>query len=532
MSEKYKVLIADNLSPEGVEILEKSGIIEVDYRKKTERSELLDIIGNYDGLIIRSATKVNEEVIAKAGKLKVVIRAGVGVDNVDIPACSQKGIVVMNAPAGNSVSTAEQAIALMFAVARKTPQANESMHEKKWEKSKFSGVQLTGKTLGVIGLGRIGKEVVKRGKGLQMKVLGFDPFIPRENLEYLQIELPSLEDLLSAADFISIHTPLTAETKGLVSKDNLSRLKDGVYLINAARGGIYEEDAILAGLESGKIAGAGLDVFAQEPPPETMPLYGNERVVMTPHLGASTDEAQLEVARETAGSMVEYLRTGTARNSLNFPTLDPEEMDVLKEWFSLSEKMGSFMAQALPDAIRQVEFEYRGELTQYNLEPLETAFSKGMLSVAMGFETVNLVNAPIFMKDRGINFVSHKVSDSEKEASVLRVVVRDEKEQVFQMRATVNFSGGTVIGVNNMALEFKPEGNILMIRNKDVPKVVGELGVLLGDAGINIASLQLSRTEKGGEALTILEVDDKVPADTIDMLKKKDFIVSARSISI
>jgi len=532
MAEKYKVLIADNLDADGVEILKASGIIDVDYRKKTTKEELLEIIGQFDGLIIRSATKVNAEILAKADKLKVVIRAGVGVDNIDIPACSQKGVVVMNAPAGNSVSTAEQAIALMFALARKTPQADASMKQKQWEKTKFNGTQLSGKTVGVIGLGRIGKEFVKRAKGLQMTVLGFDPFIPKENLSSLQIELTSLEDLLKRSDFISVHTPLSETTKGIVSLDNLDRLKDGVYLINAARGGIFDEAAIRAGIETGKIAGAGLDVFAQEPPPEDMPLYGlDEKVVLTPHLGASTDEAQLEVARETATSMVEYLRTGTARNSLNFPTLDAEEMDVLSDWFTLAEKIGSFSAQSYEGAIKQVEFEFSGDITNLNLTPLETAYSKGLLSVAMGAEMVNLVNAPVFMKERGVSIVSSKKSGTEKENNMMRVILRGGEEEM-SIRSTVNFSGGTVIGVNGMALEFRPAGNILFVRNRDVPKVVGEIGTILGDAGINIASLQLSRVAKGGIALTVVEVDEEVPEEVLSTLRAKDFIVTARNIRL
>ncbi|MCB1146308.1 MAG: phosphoglycerate dehydrogenase [Leptospiraceae bacterium] len=530
MAEKFKVLIADNLDAEGVEILENSGIIEVDYRKKTDREELLKIIGNYHGLIVRSATKVNKEVLDKCENLKVVIRAGVGVDNIDIPACSQKGVVVMNAPAGNSVSTAEQAIALMFALARKTPQANASMKEKKWEKSKFNGTQLTGKTIGVIGLGRIGKEVVKRCKGLQMHVLGFDPYIPKEALEYLQIELTDVDTILAKSDFITVHTPLTETTAGLVNSKNLSKLKPGVRLINCARGGIYDEAAIAEGIKSGVIAGAGLDVFTEEPPKPDLPLYELEDAILTPHLGASTDEAQLEVAKETADSMVEYLKSGVARNSLNFPTLDPGQMDVLAPWFELCEKLGSLIAQAMKGAIQTVQIEYRGELTNYNLNPLEIAMAKGLLTVAMGDE-VNLVNAPVYAKDRGITIAGNSIKSTSNEASVLKVSASDGKEN-FQIRATVNFSGGTIIGVNNLPMEFKPSGHILLIKNKDVPKVVGELGTLLGSHGVNIASLQLARDTRGGAALTFIEIDDELPGEVLETLKAKEYILEARYIRI
>lgn len=530
MSDKIKILIADNLAEEGVEILKAAGNLDIDYRKKTLREELLEIIPEVHGLIVRSASKVDAEVIEKAENLKVVIRAGVGVDNIDIPACSQKGIVVMNAPAGNSVSTAEQAIALMFATARYTPQANSSMKEKKWEKSKFKGSQLTGKTLGVVGLGRIGKEVVMRGKGLKMNVIGYDPYIPKENLEYLQIDILSLEDLLSKADFITVHTPLTDSTRGLVNKENLSKLKDGVRLINCARGGIYDEAAIAEGLKSGKIAAAGLDVFTTEPPPEDFELYDLDNCTLTPHLGASTDEAQIEVAKETAGSMVSYFKEGVARNSLNFPTFDPQEMDVLAPWFELLERLGNFIGQAVDGAPESVEVEYRGELVKLNLHPLEIGLAKGLMSVALG-EDVNLVNAPVLAEERGVTIHGRAIKDSESEASVIRISARTTSSSI-QVRATVNFSGGTVIGVNNLPLEFKPEGHILFIRNKDVPRVVGELGKILGDADLNIASLQLSREAKGGVALTVIQVDDEIPRSLLETLQQREFIVDARYIKI
>lgn len=530
MEEKFKVLIADNLDAEGVEILEKSEIIEVDYHKKIDRTELLENIHKYDGLIVRSASKINAEVVARAQNLKVVVRAGVGVDNIDIPACSQKGIVVMNAPAGNSVSTAEQAIALLFALARKTSQASASMKEKKWEKNKFKGSQVTGKTIGVIGLGRIGKEVVKRCKGLQMRVLGFDPYIPKDALQYLQIDIVDVDTILSQADFITVHTPLTDTTKGIVNSKNLNKLKKGVRLINCARGGIYDEAALAEGIKSGVIGGVGLDVFTSEPPSDDFPLYDLPGVVMTPHLGASTDEAQLEVAKETVSSIIEFLRSGVARNSLNFPTMDPEQMSVLKEWFKLSEKLGSFLAQSSKNPIRSVQIEYQGEITSLNLNPLEIAFAKGILSVALGNE-VNLVNAPVFARERGISISSSCVKESQHEASAIRVVANDGKETL-EVTATVNFSGGTIIGVNNLPMEFKPEGHILLIKNKDIPKVVGQLGNLLGDAGINIASLQLARDAKGGSALTFIGIDDQLPENFLDHLQEKDFILDSRYIKI
>lgn len=527
---KPRILIADNLDQDGVDILNNSALFDVDYRKKTSREELEAVIGEVEGLIIRSASKVDKALVDKAAKLKVVIRAGVGVDNIDIPACSQKGIVVMNAPAGNSISTAEQALAMMFSLARKVPQADASMKQRKWEKAKFQGSQLTGKTLGVIGLGRIGKEVVKRGKGLQMKVLGFDPYIPAENLTSLEIQLVSVEAMLKEADFITVHTPLTDATKGLVNEKNLPSLKKGIRLINCARGGIYDEAALVQGLKEGIIGGVALDVFVEEPLPATSPLFEFENVVLTPHLGASTDEAQIEVAKETAESMVAYFRNGVARNSLNFPTIDPLAMDTLAPWFTLCENVGSLVGQLMKNPLKSVEMSYSGEFTHLNLAPLEIALAKGLLTVAMG-EDVNLVNAPLLAKERSLSISARKVEKSEKEPSMLALTVYDEKERL-TLKATVGPIGGIVTELNGNPLRLRPEGNLLYILNTDTPGVVGKLGTLLGEYKINISSMELSRAAKGGEARTFLGLDDRLPKALLETIQKKEFIVDARFIKI
>ncbi|HNA79721.1 MAG TPA: phosphoglycerate dehydrogenase [Turneriella sp.] len=527
---KPKILISDNLDQDGVDILTASGLFEVDYRKKTSREELEAVIPEVEGLIIRSASKVDKALIEKAKNLKVVIRAGVGVDNIDIPACSQKGIVVMNAPAGNSISTAEQAIALMFALARKTPQAHGSMKEKKWEKTKFQGSQLTGKTLGVVGLGRIGKEVVKRAKGLQMKVLGFDPYIPAENLTSLEIELVPIDTILKQSDFITVHTPLTDATKGLINEKNLSLLKPGVRVINCARGGIYDEAAIVKGVKDGIIAGAGLDVFVEEPLPATSELYNFDDIILTPHLGASTDEAQIEVAKESAESMVAYFKNGVARNSLNFPTIDPASMDTLAPWFDLCERVGSFVGQMVKNPMKDVELSFRGEFTAVNLTPLEIALTKGLLTLAMGDE-VNLVNAPLLAKERSMRITARKDEKTEKEPSSMTLTVYDEKERL-TLKAAVGATGGVITELNGNALKLRPEGNILYILNTDTPGVVGKLGTLLGEHNINISSMELSRGKKGGEARTFLGLDDELPKALLETIQKKEFIVEARFLKI
>ncbi len=527
---KVKILISDSLDKEGVDILEASGLFDVDFRKKTSREELEAVIPEIEGLIIRSASKVDKALLEKATKLRVVIRAGVGVDNIDIPACSQKGVVVMNAPAGNSVSTAEQALAMLFALARKTPQADQSMKQKKWEKSKFQGSQLTGKTLGVVGLGRIGREVVKRAKGLQMNVLGFDPFIPAENLSSLEIQIVPLDRLLAESDFITVHTPLTDTTRGLVNEKNLGQLKRGVRLINCARGGIYEEAAVVKGLKDGIIAGAALDVFEAEPLPESSGLFELEQVVLTPHLGASTDEAQIEVAKESADSMVAYFKSGVARSSLNFPTIDPSAMDTLAPWFTLAEQVGSFVGQMVKSPVKTVEVAYHGSFIGLNLTPLDIALTKGLLTPAMG-DSVNLVNAPLLAKERSIQINARKEEHTEKDSPYFALTVYDEKERL-TLKAAVGPVGGVITELNGNPLRLKPEGNLLYILNNDTPGVVGRLGTILGEHNINISGMELSRAQKGGEARVFIELDDVISKELVEKIQSKEFIVEARFIKI
>lgn len=527
---KIKILIADNLSEEGINILKKAEIFEIDARKKTSREEILQIIHEYEGLIIRSATKADAELLEKAVHMKVIIRAGVGVDNIDIPICSQKGIVVMNAPAGNSVSTAEQAIALLFALARKTSQADRSMKEGKWEKSLFKGSQLTGKTIGVIGLGRIGKEVVKRSLGLQMNVLGYDPYIPREHLEHLQIKIVDIPEILSKSDIITVHTPLTDTTKNLINSNNLEKLKKGIFLINAARGGIYDEDAIVEGIEKGIIKGAALDVFSNEPLDANSSLRKNNNVILTPHLGASTDEAQAEVAKESAESMVKFFSEGIARNSLNFPTIDPEDMDIMKPWFELSEKLGALSSQILESTPKSIEINVEGDIAEKNTRPLEYAFLKGYFYAILGDE-VNLVNAPSFAKERGLIIsVNPNLENGSKKDNLIHISISGNEP--LSIKGTVNLSDPLITSINNRSIEFRPEGNFLFIQNKDVPKVVGEMGTILGNSNINIGELRLIRDTKGGTAMIFISTDDDVNKSVIDEISVKDYILAARLINL
>ena len=529
MSDKYKILITDDLADAGVSLLKGSGIFEIECRKKTTLDELMRILPDYHGLIIRSASKVTKEVLQKADNLKVVIRAGVGVDNIDITSCSEKGIVVMNAPAGNAISTAEHAIGFLFALARRLPQANQSMKERKWEKKKFKGLQLTGKTLGVVGLGRIGKEVVKRARGLQMRVIGHDPFIPIENLKHLQIDIVKLDELLKRSDFITVHTPLTESTRHLINSQNIGNLKKEVHLINCARGGIYEEKGVAQALANGQIAGAGFDVFTQEPPPPDFLLYDQENCIMTPHLGASTEEAQIEVAKESAASLIEYFKKGVAKNSLNFPTIDVEEMGILTPWFSLAERIGDFVAQLVSGQIQTVKLKVSGSLEKLNTKPLEIALAKGVLRPALGDE-VNLVNAPVLSKERDIDIMSEK-SNVKGSFDMLEILLQAGSKK-YEICSTVNFGGGVIISFNSFRIEFKPEGHILFIRNDDVPKVVGELGLLLGENNINIASLQLVRENRGGLALTIIHLDSEPTQSVVGQINEKPYVKDLKYIYV
>lgn len=516
---KKKVLIADSLSKDGVKILESSDLLEVTNNSKTTKEDLLEIIKDYHVLIIRSATKVTSEVLEKAKNLELVVRAGVGVDNIDIRSCSQHGVIVMNAPAGNSISTAEQAIALLFSMARNIPQAYSSMKNNLWEKKNFVGVQITGRTIGVIGLGRIGKEVVRRARGLQMKIIGYDPYIPAEKLEHLQIELVDLETLLSSADAITVHTPLTDVTRGIINSKNLSKLRDGVFLINCARGGIYCENALLEGLESGKIGGVGLDVLEQEPPEANNPLVHHPKCVTTPHLGASTDEAQSEVAKETATSIVQFLGDGTAMNALNYASLSGAELDVLADWFLLSEKMGLLVSALSTESPRDIHIYFSGTIIELNLKPLEVAFLKGFLSFCLGNEAVNLVNTSLLAEERGISLSIKNLN--EEVSNSIRI-----KTNTIEIEGTVT-DRARIVSINKNRVDYSPNGHALFVQNFDVPNVVGLLGNILGENNINIASLSLAREKKGGKVFTLIDVDDVVSKNTLDKISDHKEIISA-----
>jgi len=502
-----KVLISDKLSPLAKEIFEKRGI-EVDQIVGLTPEQLIEIIPHYDGLAIRSATRVTKAVLAAAQKLKVVGRAGIGVDNVDITAATNGGVVVMNTPFGNSITTAEHAIALMFALARQIPLANESTHAGKWEKSRFMGVELTSKVLGVIGCGNIGAIAADRALGLKMKVVAFDPYLSIERAEELGVEKVELDDLLHRADFITLHTPLTDSTRGILNAEAFAKMKDGVRIVNCARGGLIDEDALLAALDSGKVAGAALDVFAIEPAKENI-LFGHEKVVATPHLGAATSEAQVNVAVQVAEQMADYLLDGAVTNALNMPSVSAEESVRLSPYMSLAHQLGSFAGQLTEHALETVHIEYQGDVTELNSRPLTAIVVQGLLQPLM--DSVNMVNALSVAKERDIDIVETRHDAEGDYNTFIKVTVTTDKQTRCVAGTLFGDKRPRIVCIKDIMLETELAPHMLYVSNEDLPGFIGALGTTLGAAGLNIATFSLGRAEEGGEAIALVAIDG--PAD-------------------
>jgi D-3-phosphoglycerate dehydrogenase len=512
-----RVLISDKLTDEGVAILEATPGLEVDHRNGVDADELRRILPEYDGLIIRSGTKVTADLLENPGKLRVIGRAGTGVDNVDLPAATSRGVIVMNTPGGNSVTTAEHAIALMASLARQVPQATASMKAGKWEKTRFKGVELYNRILGVIGLGNIGSIVADRARGLHMRVIGCDPLVSEERAQHLGVDLVSLDELIASADIISCHVPLTKETRGQIGRDSFARMKDGVLIINAARGGVIDEDALLEAIESGKVAGAALDVFESEPPPSDHPLLAREEVICTPHLGAATTQAQLNVAIAVAEQVRDFLVDGVVRNAVNLPSVSAEELEELRPYITLGEKLGLFLGQC-SESVDEIDVEYAGAMTELNVQPVTLAVLKGVLSPRIG-DSVNLVNAPHLAQQRGIRVVESKASDTEDYVSLLSVTVRGGGIECTVAGTLFGHTQPRIVRVDEFALEAMPEGPSLLIRNDDRPGVIGHVGSRLAEAGINISRMQLGLNPAGDEAVQLLNVDPAPTADVAETLR-------------
>ncbi|WP_118132532.1 phosphoglycerate dehydrogenase [Oceanicella sp. SM1341] len=511
-----KVLISDKLSDAAVQIFRDNGV-EVDFQPDLgkDAAKLAEIIGNYDGLAIRSATKATADLIAKADNLKVIGRAGIGVDNVDIPAASAKGIVVMNTPFGNSITTAEHAIAMMFACARQIPEADASTRAGKWEKSKFMGSEITGKTLGVIGCGNIGSVVASRAIGLRMKVIAYDPFLSAERATEMGVEkIEDVEDLLARADFVTLHLPKTQTTANLLNADRIAKMKKGARLINCARGGLVDEAAVAEALKSGHLAGAAFDVFAEEPAKDNV-LFSAPNIVCTPHLGASTSEAQENVALQVAEQMSDYLMKGAISNALNAPSVTAEEAPVLKPWITVAEMLGGFAGQVTESAIKEIEIEFVGRVGQLNLKPLTAALTANLLKPLVGEGGVNMVSAPVVARERGIKIAETRKDEQGAYGTYMRLVVTTEN-QTRSVAGTI-FSDGKprFIQIKGIGLEAELQPTMLYTTNTDTPGYIGALGTTLGTLDVNIATFALGRSEKGGEAIAFLGIDGELDKETL-----------------
>ncbi len=522
-----KVLISDKMDPKAAQIFRERGV-EVDEITGKTPEELIAIIGEYDGLAIRSSTKVTKAILDAATNLKVIGRAGIGVDNVDIPAASAAGVVVMNTPFGNSITTAEHAIALMFALARQLPEADASTQAGKWEKNRFMGVELTAKTLGLIGAGNIGSIVADRAQGLKMKVVAFDPFLSPERAIEIGVEKVELDQLLARADFITLHTPLTEQTRNILSAEAIAKTKKGVRIINCARGGLIDEVALKAALDSGQVGGAALDVFVQEPAKES-PLFGTPNFVSTPHLGASTSEAQVNVAIQVAEQMADFLVSGGVTNALNMPSLSAEEAPRLKPYMALAEKLGSLVGQLSHGSVARVSVHSEGAAAELNQKPIVGAVLAGYLRVHSA--TVNMVNAPFLAKERGIE-VREVRNDREGDYhTLIRVALKTEAGERSVAGTLFGNAQPRLVELFGIKVEADLTGNMLYVVNEDAPGFIGRIGTTLGEAGVNIGTFHLGRREAGGEAVVLLSVDEPVDADLIAKLRALPGVKTAMPLS-
>jgi D-3-phosphoglycerate dehydrogenase / 2-oxoglutarate reductase len=520
-----RVLIADKLSPAAIDIFKQRGV-EADVKTGLSKDELLKVIGDYDGLAVRSATKADKDVIAAAANLKVIGRAGIGVDNVDIPAATAGGIVVMNTPFGNSITTAEHAIAMMFALARQLPAADVSTQAGKWEKNRFMGVELYAKTLGLIGAGNIGSIVADRALGLKMKVVAYDPFLSPERAVEIGVEKVELDELLHRADVITLHTPLTDKTRNILSAENLAKTKKGVLLINCARGGLVDEKALRKLLDEGHVGGAAFDVFVEEPAKENI-LFGAENFIATPHLGASTNEAQENVALQVAEQMSDYLLTGAVTNALNSPSVTAEEAPRLKPFIALADKLGAFAGQMVDFGIKTIDIAYEGEVANLNAKPMTAAALAGVMRPMLA--EINMVSAPAVAKERGIMVSESKQDESPIYESLIRITITTEKGKR-SFAGSVLAGTPRVIEVKGMDLDAPFGQTMLYVNNLDKPGFIGSLGAILADAGVNIATFNLGRVAAGEDAIALVGVDQEPSDDLLTRIKALPHVKEARTL--
>ena len=528
---KHRVLIADNLEASGLELLARS---EIPYDVKTGQSpeELLQTVAQgYTAMIVRSATQVTRAVLEAASDLRIVGRAGVGVDNIDVNAASERGILVVNAPEGNTIAAAEHSIALLLASSRNVPSAHESVRGGRWERKKFMGVELSGKTVGVIGLGKIGRTVAQRCRAFGMEVLGYDPFVTTEMCRSLGITPMELEAIWPAADYVTLHVPLTDETRGLIGPETLSRLKPGARLVNCARGGLIDEAALCEALRDGRVAGAALDVFEDEPLPEGSPLRDAPNLVLTPHLGASTQEAQAKVGIEVVEQVVAYLRSGTVRFAINAPALPPEVRAALGPYMDLATRLGQFQAQLQSGQLEEIVITYHGDFSQHSTRPITTSLLAGFLS-CLTDDPVNFINAPMLVKRRGIAVTETRTSDDADYARLVSVTFKTDREERTVAGTLLGGTTPRIVRLDTYDFDAIPEGTLLLVSNTDEPGVVGTIGTLLGHHGINIAGMSLGRDRPEGKALAIINVDSALPGPVEEELLQQEPVLWVKTVSL
>ncbi|MFQ5443473.1 MAG: phosphoglycerate dehydrogenase [Nitrospinales bacterium] len=524
-----KVLVSDNLSPLGIDILKKADGINVDVKVGMKKEELIKVIPDYDGLIVRSATKVTEDVIKAAEKLKVVGRAGIGVDNIDLDAAGKKGIIVMNAPEGNVITTGEHAFALMMAMSRNIPQASVSMRNKEWTPKVFMGVELFQKTLGIIGMGRIGTVVAERAKGFYMKIIAYDPFISKEHAEKLGVETVELNDLLQRSDYITLHTP-NLPGGPLLGKKEFDMMKSGVRIINCARGGLIDNDALIEAIKSKKVAQAALDVYEKEPLPPDNPVRNIDEIICTPHLGASTGEAQDKVAIAICDQVVDYLNTGEVRNAINMPSIDKDLLKQIKPYLALGEDLGKLVSQLIEGAIKSVTIQYNGEVADLKVEPITITILKGLFTRSI--DGVNMVNAPYMAKERGVEVQESKSNEILDYTSSIRVKVCTDKGERDICGSIFGKGDPRMVKFDDYYLEAIFSKHMLVLTNKDVPGVIGNLGRVLAENKINIAGFHLGRLAEKGEAVSVVNIDSPVSSKTLRELRELPSILEVFSVTL
>ncbi|MBU1062186.1 MAG: phosphoglycerate dehydrogenase [Candidatus Omnitrophica bacterium] len=526
----FKILISDSLAEEGIEVLRKVKEFKVDVKLKLPPEELKKIIKDYDALLVRSSTKVTKEIIESADKLKVIGRAGVGLDNVDLEAASKQGIIVMNTPGGNTISTAEHTMSLILSLSRNISQADASTKRGEWERKKFMGVELYGKILGIIGLGRIGNEVAKRAVAFGMRVIAYDPFLSIDKANELGVESVDLKDIFKESDYITVHTPLTDKTKHIIDRKAIKDMKEGVRIVNCARGGIVDENALLEGIKSGKVSGAALDVYEKEPPKDN-PLLKCPEVILTPHLGASTEEAQVNVAIDIANSARDALLGCGIRNAVNVPCIDIELYKILQPYVELSEKIGGLVAQIAKGRISKIDIKYSGDIAKYTVSPLTVAIVKGTLTPVLQ-ETVNYVNSLIVAKERGIEVKESKTSELEEYANLITVEVKTDKGTTSVTGTLFTKKDARIVKIDQFHVDAIPQGYMLIAHNIDVPGIIGKIGTICGNNNINIATMTFGREKPGGKTLSVLNVDSPVPEKVLSEIRKIKNILDAKLIKL